>query len=75
MFVFRLNIRIFKEVECLSESRLMCLLCRDYGRHQRHRHSLLDVEAFELRKRVKEALSDFRKFMSDLNSWNSRVTQ
>lgn len=53
----------------------MCLLCRDYGRHRNHRHSLLEVEAAGLRERVREALSDFRSFISDLNGWNIRVTQ
>ncbi|VDK86350.1 unnamed protein product [Onchocerca ochengi] len=63
------------EVECLENNRLMCLLCRDYGRHRNHRHSLLEVEAAGLRERVREALSDFRSFISDLNGWNIRVTQ
>ncbi|VDN88834.1 unnamed protein product, partial [Brugia pahangi] len=66
---------VCQEVECLENNRLMCLLCRDYGRHRNHRHSLLEVEAAELRERVREALSDFRSFISDLNGWNIRVTQ
>ncbi|KAM3718827.1 E3 ubiquitin-protein ligase [Dirofilaria immitis] len=66
---------VCQEVECLENNRLMCLLCRDYGRHRNHRHSLLEVEAAGLRERVREALSDFRSFISDLNGWNIRVTQ
>uniref|UniRef100_A0A183EMK9 B box-type domain-containing protein n=1 Tax=Gongylonema pulchrum TaxID=637853 RepID=A0A183EMK9_9BILA len=66
---------VCQEVECLESNRLMCLLCRDYGRHLNHRHSLLEVEAAGLRERVREALSDFRSFINDLNGWNIRVTQ
>ncbi|EFO21741.1 hypothetical protein LOAG_06746 [Loa loa] len=66
---------VCQEVECLENNRLMCLLCRDYGRHRNHRHSLLEVEAAGLRERVREALSDFRSFINDLNGWNIRVTQ
>lgn len=62
-------------MNCEAGSRLMCLLCREYGRHQRHHFSLLEVEAAALRERVREALSDFRNFIIDLNAWNTRVTQ
>ncbi|VDN07483.1 unnamed protein product [Thelazia callipaeda] len=66
---------VCQEVGCLENNRLMCLLCRDYGRHRNHRHSLLEAEAAGLRERVREALSDFRSFIGGLNGWNIRVTQ
>jgi tripartite motif-containing protein 23 len=51
----------------------MCLLCRDYGRHQNHRHSLLETEAAQLRQQMIDGLADFRRFTVDLLDWGGRV--
>ncbi|CAI2326543.1 unnamed protein product [Caenorhabditis sp. 36 PRJEB53466] len=50
-----------KEVSCDNESALMCLMCRDYGRHKGHAHVLIEKEVEELREKVREHLGELTK--------------
>uniref|UniRef100_A0A914W2Z1 RING-type E3 ubiquitin transferase n=1 Tax=Plectus sambesii TaxID=2011161 RepID=A0A914W2Z1_9BILA len=64
---------VCQETDCGNSDRLMCLLCRDYGRHQNHRHSLLETEAAQLREQMVDGLTEFRRFTADLLDWGGRV--
>ncbi|GMS83902.1 hypothetical protein PENTCL1PPCAC_6077, partial [Pristionchus entomophagus] len=61
------------ESDCDAKSRLMCLLCRDYGDHKDHMHAFLDKEAEELRTTVEKALEDLRRAETGLDSWLNSV--
>ncbi|CAB3404141.1 unnamed protein product [Caenorhabditis bovis] len=49
---------VCKEDSCDNESPLMCLMCRDYGRHKGHKHVLVEKEAEELREKMREYLEE-----------------
>ncbi|CAG0881196.1 unnamed protein product [Darwinula stevensoni] len=44
---------------------LMCFICRDYGRHAKHRHGLLETEVEAFRDTVMSTILSFRKFTED----------
>lgn len=54
------------EFACLEEdcknNPLMCYICKDYGRHMRHRHSLLDSEAENVRTSITNAVQQIKSF-------------
>ncbi|GMT13303.1 hypothetical protein PFISCL1PPCAC_4600, partial [Pristionchus fissidentatus] len=61
------------ESDCEAKSRLMCLLCRDYGEHKDHMHTFLDKEAEELRTTVEKALEDLGRAEMELDTHISAV--
>ncbi|XP_061179785.1 E3 ubiquitin-protein ligase TRIM23-like [Saccostrea echinata] len=54
------------EFACLEEecknSPLMCYICKDYGRHVKHRHTLLETEAENVRRSITSAVIHIRSF-------------
>lgn len=54
------------EFACLEEecknSPLMCYICKDYGRHVKHRHTLLETEAENVRRSITSAVLCIRSF-------------
>ncbi|XP_052069196.1 E3 ubiquitin-protein ligase TRIM23-like [Mytilus californianus] len=54
------------EFACLEEdcknNPLMCYICKDYGRHVKHRHSLLDSEATNVRTSITNAVQQIKSF-------------
>lgn len=54
------------EFACLEEecknSPLMCYICKDYGRHVKHRHTLLETEAENVRRSITSAVLHIRSF-------------
>ncbi|CAG2248943.1 ARFD1 [Mytilus edulis] len=54
------------EFACLEEdcknNPLMCYICKDYGRHVKHRHSLLDSEAENVRTSITNAVQQIKSF-------------
>uniref|UniRef100_T1J0K2 RING-type E3 ubiquitin transferase n=1 Tax=Strigamia maritima TaxID=126957 RepID=T1J0K2_STRMM len=59
------------EFACLEEecqgSPLMCFICKDYGRHTRHKHGLLETEAEKVRSSVGNAVQHMKKFSDEVN--------
>lgn len=58
------------EFTCLEEgchdNSLMCFVCRDYGKHQGHKHTLLENEAENMRASVTNAIQHIRTFTSEV---------
>uniref|UniRef100_A0A8R1DNG1 Uncharacterized protein n=1 Tax=Caenorhabditis japonica TaxID=281687 RepID=A0A8R1DNG1_CAEJA len=52
---------VCKEESCDNESPLMCLMCRDYGRHKGHNHVLIEKEVEDLREKVREHLTELSR--------------
>uniref|UniRef100_A0A1I7UFL8 RING-type E3 ubiquitin transferase n=2 Tax=Caenorhabditis tropicalis TaxID=1561998 RepID=A0A1I7UFL8_9PELO len=52
---------VCKEVSCDTESPLMCLMCRDYGRHKGHYHVLIEKEVEDLREKLREHLGELTR--------------
>ncbi|CAA87044.3 E3 ubiquitin-protein ligase arc-1 [Caenorhabditis elegans] len=52
---------VCKELSCDTESPLMCMMCRDYGRHKGHSHVLIEKEVEDLREKVREHLGELSK--------------
>ncbi|KAJ8305349.1 hypothetical protein KUTeg_015894 [Tegillarca granosa] len=54
------------EFACLEEdcknTPLMCYICKDYGRHVKHRHTLLETEAENVRSSIVNAVQQIRSF-------------
>ncbi|XP_005107065.1 E3 ubiquitin-protein ligase TRIM23 [Aplysia californica] len=53
------------EEECKS-SPLMCYICKDYGRHMKHKHALLETEAESVRTSIKSAVQHIRSFAEEV---------
>ncbi|KAJ1532083.1 hypothetical protein ONE63_000712 [Megalurothrips usitatus] len=70
------------EFVCLDEecqalesgsSRLMCFICKDYGRHKTHKHGLVEVEAEHIRSSVINAMQHVRKLMEEMSEAVHRI--
>lgn len=59
------------EFTCLEEGcqddSLMCFVCRDYGKHQGHKHTLLENEAENMRASVTNAIQHVRTFTDEVD--------
>ncbi|XP_013088787.2 E3 ubiquitin-protein ligase TRIM23-like isoform X1 [Biomphalaria glabrata] len=53
------------EPECKS-SPLMCYICKDYGRHMKHKHSLLETEAENISASIKSAIQHIKSFADEV---------
>lgn len=54
------------EEECRSNP-LMCYICKDYGRHVKHKHTLLESEAENVRTSILTALQRIKCFGEEVN--------
>lgn len=59
------------EFTCLEEgcrdNSLMCFVCREYGKHQGHKHTLLENEAEKMRTSVTNAIQHVRAFTGEVD--------
>ncbi|GFR85038.1 E3 ubiquitin-protein ligase TRIM23-like [Elysia marginata] len=60
------------EEECKS-SPLMCYICKDYGRHMKHKHALLESEAENVRTSIKSAVQHIKSFAEEVNDSARRL--
>ena len=51
----------------------MCLLCRDYGRHQGHAHVVLDALAASTRQRLQQLRCDAQRAVAEVDEWIANV--
>ncbi|XP_071116961.1 E3 ubiquitin-protein ligase TRIM23-like [Haliotis cracherodii] len=58
------------EFACLEEecktTPLMCYICKDYGRHTKHKHALLENEAESVRSSIISAVQRIRSFAEEV---------
>ncbi|XP_059149286.1 E3 ubiquitin-protein ligase TRIM23-like isoform X2 [Physella acuta] len=54
------------EEECKS-CPLMCYICKDYGRHMKHKHGLLETEAENVRSSIKSAVQHIKSFAEEVS--------
>ncbi|XP_041358678.1 E3 ubiquitin-protein ligase TRIM23-like [Gigantopelta aegis] len=60
------------EDECKS-SPLMCYICKDYGRHMRHKHTLLENEAENVRTSIISAMQRIKSFSEEVGESARKV--
>ncbi|KXJ17535.1 E3 ubiquitin-protein ligase TRIM23 [Exaiptasia diaphana] len=60
--------------ESCRESSLMCFVCKDYGRHQNHKHALLETEAENMRSSVTNAIQHVRTFTTEVTEASKKLT-
>ncbi|KAL0281547.1 UNVERIFIED_CONTAM: hypothetical protein PYX00_002498 [Menopon gallinae] len=71
------------EFTCLEEDckssvtpgRVMCFICKDYGRHKNHKHTLLEAEAESIRTSVAATVTTLKIFMESLNDTKRKIEQ
>ncbi|KAK7495901.1 hypothetical protein BaRGS_00012891 [Batillaria attramentaria] len=61
------------EEECKS-SPLMCYICKDYGRHMKHKHALLEAEAENVRSSILSAVQHVRSFGEEVSESARRLS-
>lgn len=61
------------EEECQDNS-LMCFVCRDYGKHQGHKHTLLENEAENMRASVTKVIQHVRTFTDEVDGSAARLS-
>lgn len=61
------------EEECQDNS-LMCFVCRDYGKHQGHKHTLLEKEAENMRESVTNVIQHVRSFTDEVEGLAGRLS-
>ncbi|CAL1536132.1 unnamed protein product [Lymnaea stagnalis] len=58
------------EFACLEDecklSPLMCYICKDYGRHTKHKHALLESEAENVRSSIRSAVQHIKSFAEEV---------
>ena len=66
------------EFTCLEEgcqdNSLMCFVCRDYGKHQGHKHTLLENEAENMRSSVTNVIQHVRTFTKEVEESAGRLS-
>ncbi|XP_076462538.1 E3 ubiquitin-protein ligase TRIM23-like [Babylonia areolata] len=60
------------EDECKS-SPLMCYICKDYGRHMKHKHALLETEAENVRSSILSAVLHVKSFGDEVTESARRL--
>lgn len=70
------------EFACMEEScqnhglsPLMCFICKDYGRHAKHKHVLLEAEAEGVRITINSALNHMQKFSEEISETAIRISE
>ena len=67
------------EFICLEEqcqdTPLMCYICKDYGKHQGHKHSLLESEAERVRLSVQGAIKHVKTFYNEVSDYTRRLVK
>ena len=61
------------ESQCSSHC-LMCIICKDYGKHTGHRHNLVTLEAEKARTSLLGALQQVQTFSQDVQAASERIT-
>ncbi|XP_066600826.1 E3 ubiquitin-protein ligase TRIM23-like [Prorops nasuta] len=64
------------EFTCTQEgchNALMCYLCKDYGRHNTHKHAQVEVEAENIRKSIIAAMQKMTHFMESIRDTTHRI--
>jgi len=56
-------------------SPLMCFICKDYGRHAKHKHVLLEAEAEGVRNTIMSALIHMQKFSEEISETSIRISE
>ena len=51
----------------------MCYICKDYGKHQGHKHSLLEIEAECVRASVRSAVKHVKTFYNEVSDYTRRL--
>jgi len=70
------------EFACMDEScqrdglsPLMCFICKDYGRHAKHKHVLLEAEAEGVRNTIHSALNHMQKFSEEISETAVKISE
>ena len=61
------------EEDCRDDS-LMCIVCRDYGKHLSHKHTLLENEADNMRCSVTNAIQHVRGFAEEVSESSRKLS-
>eukprot|EP00475_Leptophrys_vorax_P036986 TRINITY_DN6323_c0_g1_i4.p1 TRINITY_DN6323_c0_g1~~TRINITY_DN6323_c0_g1_i4.p1 ORF type:complete len:497 (-),score=118.19 TRINITY_DN6323_c0_g1_i4:27-1517(-) len=59
---------------CLGCSELICLLCRDYGRHKGHQVDLVDHVAADYRKTLQENVKELESIQKNLSKMSKTLS-
>lgn len=65
------------EFVCLEEgcqaSPLMCCVCKEYGKHQGHKHSILEPEANQIRASILDMAHCIRTFTEEISDYSRKL--
>eukprot|EP00794_Sanderia_malayensis_P007948 gene7948-8805_t len=65
------------EFTCLEEicrdQPLMCYICKDYGKHQGHKHMLLEIEAESVRASIVNAVRHVKTFYEEVSDYTTKI--
>ncbi|KAM6471192.1 E3 ubiquitin-protein ligase TRIM23 [Liasis olivaceus] len=65
------------EFVCLEEgcqaSPLMCCVCKEYGKHQGHKHSILEPEANQIRASILDMAHCIRTFTEEISEYSRKL--
>uniref|UniRef100_A0A5F8GN88 RING-type E3 ubiquitin transferase n=1 Tax=Monodelphis domestica TaxID=13616 RepID=A0A5F8GN88_MONDO len=65
------------EFVCLEEacqsSPLMCCVCKEYGKHQGHKHSVLEPEADQIRASILDMAHCIRTFTEEISDYSRKL--
>nr|XP_031529292.1 E3 ubiquitin-protein ligase TRIM23 [Vicugna pacos] len=65
------------EFVCLEDgcqtSPLMCCVCKEYGRHQGHKHSVLEPEANQIRASILDMAHCIRTFTEEISDYSRKL--
>ncbi|XP_062468285.1 E3 ubiquitin-protein ligase TRIM23 isoform X1 [Pezoporus occidentalis] len=65
------------EFVCLEEgcqaSPLMCCVCKEYGKHQGHKHSVLEPEANQIRASILDMAHCIRTFTEEISDYSRKL--
>ncbi|XP_072461184.1 E3 ubiquitin-protein ligase TRIM23 isoform X1 [Notamacropus eugenii] len=65
------------EFVCLEEacqaSPLMCCVCKEYGKHQGHKHSVLEPEANQIRVSILDMAHCIRTFTEEISDYSRKL--
>ncbi|XP_003965442.1 E3 ubiquitin-protein ligase TRIM23 isoform X1 [Takifugu rubripes] len=65
------------EFVCLEEAcqsgALMCCVCKEYGKHQGHKHALLETEANQIRASILDMAHCIRTFTDEVSEYSRKL--
>ncbi|KAM4808203.1 E3 ubiquitin-protein ligase TRIM23 isoform 2-T2 [Rhinophrynus dorsalis] len=66
------------EFVCLEDgcqsSPLMCCVCKEYGKHQGHKHAVLETEASQIRASILDMAHCIRSFTEEISEYSRKLT-